>query len=193
MDDLVLEMPSYDTTLEYRSSGLNIHSEQQTTTANYFPSLEKKEWREQVVWNYWTESKHKAGEVDNIKTQKLIDLKKVYSNQINFLRSELDETIDERLIQSYFENILTKILQLSPDDVGFELSYDQSLIFSLIKNDSKTYLEITPSEDEFEEAMLTSIDENGNMNSVIGSINDMIEKLEYKFEGFHQTYFIPVF
>lgn len=190
MDSLVLNtLISENTPYDYKDNKIFISHSNSTSSKFEESNLTLRDvFDENVTYNVWTTPK--IGSYYSRNSNKLIKLEGDFFRQLNFLKESLPEkVIDEKYYIYFFSKTIEEVLGVYPDNLTIELSYDDSIIYTAIKNNRKVYLEFLPFEESDEEKATLTYKDNGCLKSISGPINFILEKFVEKFASPNQTLF----
>ncbi|MBK6821595.1 MAG: hypothetical protein IPG87_00790 [Saprospiraceae bacterium] len=95
---------------------------------------------------------------------------------------------DKKILNKIFTNILPSIFSLNPDRISAELTYNRSIIFTILVQNILYYVESFFEFQEMDdESIYSKFDKNIGVKSYMGSINQVIDHLtsEINFNSLH--------
>ena len=103
-----------------------------------------------------------------------------------------NEENDKQILQKQFTKVLPKIFNLNPDRINSELTYNRSIIFTLLVQNTLYYLEsFFDAKNLDDEGIYSTFDRNKGVKSFAGSMNEVFDllSLEISFNSKHTSAF----
>lgn len=185
---LIKSQDTEKTFYHYKSNDFVMSNKDSTACFAVKQTTSKKDFiQNSFVYSYWSDNRYN----DFKKVKKVIEFEQSFNKQLNYLKSNIEGyTIDNKYFKFYFRKTLDEIMAVNPDKLVLELTYEQGLLYTIVKKDEKVYLEFMPFETlEEEKATITLKDIDGNLKSYSGNIKQILERFVGQFESTVQTLF----
>ncbi len=118
-----------------------------------------------------------------------------YIHLLRKMETELQNSIDYydprndiRTLQEKFAKVLPKIFQLNPEQINSELTYNRSIIFTILVRNTIYYLEsFFDAKDLDDEGIFSTFDKSKGVKSFAGSMKEVFDllSLEISFNSLH--------
>ena len=124
----------------------------------------------------------------------LINSKNSFDIQMNSSFKYFDtENITKRYLEYFFNTTTNELLSMNPEELSVELTHDASVFYTIIKSGIKIYVEFYLEQEEDEQqAMITFFQNNNEITSFSGDVNNILAKYFQRLDTANQTIYSMV-